>query len=125
MAKDLWDKAEVIGKILGAVLIPAVLGYSVHSYNSTASTRATAAQMAGIAVGVLMNEPSKDQAAGDALRMWAVDVLENPGEITPLDPSAAKQLLLEGLPTFPWTYSGLGEGKFDIKPGIEPERNPE
>ncbi|MBU3033633.1 hypothetical protein [Tritonibacter mobilis] len=127
MAKDWWDKVEISGKFLGAVLIPAAVAISVYSLNSTASERATAAQMAGIAVGILMEDSSDKPSSGDALRVWAVDVLQNPGQVTPLGTDAAKQLYFEGLPTF---FPGMLEAasmtpKFEILPELRPEPRPE
>lgn len=100
MAKDCWDKVEIMGKFLGAVLIPSAIAFSVYSFNTRASERATAAQMAGIAVGILMEDPSGNPPSSGALRDWAVDVLKNPGEVTPLGSAAAAQLKLQGLPKF-------------------------
>lgn len=106
--KDRWDKAEVIGKIAGAVLIPVTVGIAASVISHQSSQRSTAAQMAQIAVGILSLEPSEDEKSGstilhalesDPLREWAIEVLQNPSEVTPLSAAAAKQLHFQNLPT--------------------------
>lgn len=96
--KDNWDIFEIVVKSLGAVLVPGVIAYSVYSFNQQANQRTTAAQMTSIAVGILTSEVGTMTPAGDPLRLWAVDVLRNPTQITPLDDAAAKQLMIESLP---------------------------
>lgn len=92
MAKDHWDKAEVIGKIAGAVLIPVVVGVTIAVLNVQSNTRTTAAQMTEIAVGILAENPQDDPTTKGPLRDWAILVLQNPGKIIPLSSAAAKQL---------------------------------
>ncbi|WP_299734611.1 hypothetical protein [uncultured Roseobacter sp.] len=103
MSKDVWEKAEVIGKIVGAVLVPTVIGLSVLVYNQQASQRDMAARMAQIAVGILTEAPLADASESDPLRSWAIEVLRNPTEITPLSSSASKELYFRTLPRFDLT----------------------
>lgn len=92
MSKDKWDKAEVFGKVAGAILIPIVVAGSAAWFNSQANRRATATEMTKIAVGILSEDPKVKPETNGPLREWAISVLENPGEIVPLSPAAAKQL---------------------------------
>lgn len=100
MAKDGWDITEIVGKVAGAVLIPSVIAIGGLYFNAqenqrarqaseAASRRAATAQMMQIAVGVLSSKPTEETAA---LRKWATEVLEKPGEIIALNRDAAIQL---------------------------------
>lgn len=100
MAKDCWDKGEIIGKVMGAVLIPVVITIGGLFFNwqenqrareaaEAASKRAATAQMMQIAVGVLTGEPTEETKA---LREWASEVLKNPGEIIAMNDEVTGQL---------------------------------
>lgn len=125
MSKDCWDKIEIISKALGAVLIPVGVAASVFIFNRGASERATAAQMSSIAVGVLMADPNEDHQADDALRGWAISVLERPDEVVPLSPSAGKQLRFRQLGTGFISLSAIDVEKlekfFSKKETLDPE----
>lgn len=85
--KDLWAKAGIFGKIL----VPVLVAGTVLIYNSQANNKATATQMTFIAIGILSGEPTED-GSDDPIRNWAVEVLQNPGLITPLSHYAALKL---------------------------------
>lgn len=100
MAKDRWDKWQIVGEIFGKVWMPIVVAGATLWFNSQTSHREQAARMAQIAVGILAEQP--DYSAGetkpDPLWDWAVTVLQQPGEIVPLDDKAAEALREQGLP---------------------------
>lgn len=92
--KDRWDKADIIAKSLGAVLIPLVVAGTAFWWNAQNNQRQVSAQMTQIAVGVLQADKTPENAA---LRSWAVQVLQNPASPPPLNSLAAEQLLKQGL----------------------------
>ena len=116
MGKDCWDKVEILGKFVGAILIPLAIGAATIKINSQNSRRDTAAQMASIAVGILSEKPDDDAQGVDPLREWALDVLQRPGEIVPLSEGAANDLrsrslhwpILEGFGVAPYGFGGIG-----------------
>jgi hypothetical protein len=91
VAKDSWDKLEVLGK----VAVPFVVALTALLLNSQVSTREQAARMSEIAVGILVEAPDVVSAP---LRNWAISVLEEPSRTIALDAEAAAALREEGLP---------------------------
>lgn len=99
--KDFWDKAEVVAKFLGAVVIPIAVAVVAWKWNTENTRTQTSAQMIQIAIGVL--GASKDAENSDqSLRKWAVAVMQNPSNPPRLDDESAKDLLLFGLPDISW-----------------------
>ena len=92
LEKDCWDKLEIVGKFVGAILIPLAIGGATFVINSENSKRDTSAQMASIAVSILSEKPDSDLEGSDPLREWAITVLEQPGEVIPLNAAAAQDL---------------------------------
>ena len=91
--KDCWDKAEIVGKIVGAVAIPVVAVCIAWVWNVQQTRQQTAAAMTEIAIGVLSTRPDENQPG--ALREWAISVLLNPSNPPVLTEQAADQLRLE------------------------------
>jgi hypothetical protein len=90
-SKDLWDKAEITGKVVGAVAIPLAAVVIGWHWNAERSERQTAASMTEIAVGILSAEPDPDTAQ---LRVWAISVLQQP-QNPPLLTNEAASILIE------------------------------
>lgn len=95
--RDCWDKAEILGKITGAVIVPVVVGVTALWWNGQGNQRQVAAQMSGLAIGILQAEDRQGKA-NRALREWAVKVLQNPASPPPIDDRAAAELISNGLP---------------------------
>ncbi|MBF9036655.1 hypothetical protein HKCCE2091_20665 [Rhodobacterales bacterium HKCCE2091] len=95
-SKDNWDKAEIIGKIAIGSLVPIVLGISAIVLNNQISQRSRSADMIRIAVGILQEDPA-EEAPDNALRLWAISVLQNPADENALTEEAASQLRNEPL----------------------------
>lgn len=94
---------------MGAILIPLAIGVVTVVINSENSKRDTSAQMASIAVSILSEKPDGDLEGSDPLREWAITVLEKPGEVIPLNASAAQELRSRSL-NF-WGFDGqFGKG---------------
>lgn len=96
-SKDWWDKAEICGKVLGAVIVPLAVAGVALIWNGQSSARQSAAQMSAIAIGILQTEP-KPGLDSSALRDWAVSVLQDPTDPPKLSEEAANEMRLMGLP---------------------------
>ena len=92
--KDNWDKLDIIGK----ALIPVAVALSVLWWNSERTSRDTAAQMITIATSILTATP--DTATPNALRDWAIEVLQSPENPPKLTDEAAAALSKETLPSW-------------------------
>jgi len=72
-AKDIWDKADVIGKVFGAVLILFALAGTGFFVNLALQERAAREKVFEIAVTVLQSS----NTTSSALREWAINVFED------------------------------------------------
>jgi hypothetical protein len=84
--KDWWDKAEILSKLIGSLLIPVIVAVSVWAWNSERTLQQTASTMTQIAVGVLTGPPSPET---QPLRAWAISVLQAPDAPPALSREAA------------------------------------
>lgn len=108
--KDWWDKAEIVGKVGGAIVIPIVVGVAAAVLNSQISDREQAARMSEIALGILTEQPA-EPGGPNALREWAIGVLLNPSAPPTLSEEAADTLRLEALPTQRTVSFSTGESE--------------
>jgi len=99
--KDVWDKTEIVGKTIGAVLIPTIVALAVYIWNSERTKQQTASSRVQMAISIL--EQSSAEVDNRALREWAIAALNSPSDPPPLQGAAAEQLVLKGLvlPTLP------------------------
>lgn len=88
--KDWWDKADVLLKVLGIIVV-AVLG---GCFNSALKDREINAKMVEVAVGVLKATPEE---ASKPLRVWAIDVVNKCSRF-PLPKEAEDVLKTNALP---------------------------
>lgn len=93
--KDYWDKAEILGKVVGSVLVPLVVAVALFIWNSERTRQLTAASITPLAVSILTTAPSDEDTT--ALREWAVAVLNNPSDPPSLTGEAASTLSGVGL----------------------------
>lgn len=105
--KDCWDKAEVLGKIV----VPIAVGLLLLAWNNQRTTQQTSAAMTEIAIGVLSEEPAED--GGDALRDWAIAVLQSPDDPPRLSDEAAMELRFDRVLSGSWGGDGFGGGGGD------------
>lgn len=89
--KDNWDKAEIVGK----VLLPVLVAIVAYFWNHERTRQETSSAMTSIAVGIL-SVPVGDSSS-NALRSWAISVLQSPNSPPPLTDEAARVLELEAL----------------------------
>lgn len=96
-SKDIWDKADIVGKLLGSILIPlavAVVGFYV---NAALQERSAKQKTAEIAISILQaNNPATPE-----LRSWAEKVFNDTltSASQPLTPKALQELQNNPLPT--------------------------
>lgn len=105
-SKDWWDKAEICGKVLGAVIVPLAVAGVALIWNGQSSARQSAAQMSAIAIGILQTEP-KPGLDSSALRDWAVSVLQDPTDPPKLSEEAANEMRFMGLPLAEFSKSAI------------------
>lgn len=101
-SKDQWDKAN----ILISLIISLGLGASSQIVSSSIKQTETRAQMVELAVGILKEEPTKDDASATALRDWAIDVIDQYSGVEVTE-SARKALRDAPLPL-------PGDGRLDV-----------
>src|SRR5690349_22032256 len=94
--KDSWDKAEIVAKILGAVLLPVVTICIAYLLNASIQERSARVRMVELAVEILKSDP-KAEAKENYMRGWAVEVLQRNSEL-PLPHEAVKALMELPLP---------------------------
>ncbi len=99
MAKDGWDKAEIVAKMLVPIVI-ALFGYLINNSIQEKALQQKDVELSQkyieIAVGILKSDPSKKEK--EPLRAWAIDVLKkySPIEISPAAIEALKNERLSG-----------------------------
>lgn len=76
--KDEWDKFEILAKGLGALLIPAIVAFSVYLWNSQRTEEVKNTNFIDLAVKILSKTPDIDNPEDLALRTWAAQVLASP-----------------------------------------------
>ena|SRR5689334_10397114 len=97
--KDSWDKAEILAKILGAVLLPVITICIAYLLNASIQDRSARVRMIELAVEILKSDP-KSATNANYMRGWAVEVLQKNSEV-PLPKDASKLLMELPLPTSP------------------------
>lgn len=85
--KDLWDKLDIISRLI----IPILIAASVWLWNHEKTKSENAARMLEIAVSILSSDSSA-QDEPDPIKLWAVKVLQDPTSPPPLSLQAAAQL---------------------------------
>jgi hypothetical protein len=95
--KDKWDKAEILAKILGAVLLPVITICIAYMLNASIQERSSRVRMVELAVEILKSDP-KAATNANYMRGWAVEVLQKNSEV-PLPEDALKSLMELPLPT--------------------------
>jgi hypothetical protein len=94
--KDAWDKARILGSILGSIAIPVVLLLIGQILSQSNQRREEAAQSLQLAIEVLRDTPRNgDDVQG--LRRWAFETLNKNLQI-PLPDEIGAELLTKSLP---------------------------
>lgn len=91
MANDAWNKFD-----LGKIVIPFLVAVVAVILNAQVSKRAITGTKLEVAVGVLSQEPSEGT---NALRKWAIEVLQDPTAANHLGEAAAAELRKQALPS--------------------------
>jgi hypothetical protein len=104
--KDSWDKAEILAKILGAVLLPVITICIAYMLNASIQDRSARVRMIELAVEILKSDP-KAATNANYMRGWAVEVLQKNSEV-PLPKEASDALMELPLPTITRPQPPLG-----------------
>ena len=80
--KDGWDKAEVITKIFGSLLIPVLIAFFFYAWNQDRTEKTTIATNIELAMEILRSPPLED-GSDERLRQWAVSLLQSPTDPDP------------------------------------------
>jgi lysozyme len=99
--KDVWDKADILGRLLGSILIPVGLAVAGFYVNSALQDRQAKEKTAEIAVTILQ---SKDNSMPE-LRTWALGVF-NQTLVAADQPLSTKAL--DELDNAPLPSAGMG-----------------
>ena len=99
--KDVWDKLRIGSTVIGAVLIPVVVGLVGLEVNTAVKERDVQARMVELAVGILREEPVEEDKP---LRQWAIEVINAHSGVELGE--AATSLLERRLPTPGQIYGG-------------------
>lgn len=94
--KDTWDKAEILSKILGGVLLPVITICIAYLLNASIQDRSARVRMVELAVEILKSDP-KAATNANYMRGWAVEVLQKNSEV-PLPKEALSALMELPLP---------------------------
>jgi hypothetical protein len=94
--KDRWDKTDIVGKLLGSILIPIGLAIAGYFVNGALQDRASKQKTAEIAITILQSK----EATSPALRNWAASTFSQMllGAGRPLSAEALKELQTSPLP---------------------------
>ncbi len=89
-----WKKAQTLGTILAAVLVPVVVGLVGHAVNQSVKENELSLSYIQLAVGILKDEP---KPGTEGLRGWAIDVVNNYSSVK-LSADAKEELKERPLP---------------------------
>ncbi|MEN3371239.1 MAG: hypothetical protein V7609_3382 [Verrucomicrobiota bacterium] len=98
MAKDRWEKADIVGKLTGSVLIPLGLAIGSYLFNAALQERAARQKTVELAITVLQSEKTD---RSPKLQEWALGVLKQTTEAASqtLPPQVLDELKKEPLPS--------------------------
>ncbi len=97
--KDTWDKAEIIAKMLGAVLLPVITICIAYMLNASIQDRAARVRLVELAVEILKSDPNTSTNS-NYMRGWALEVLQRNSEV-PLPKEALSALKNSALDLIP------------------------
>lgn len=80
--KDRWDKAEVVAKVFGSLLIPVLIAFFFYAWNENRTEQLTIATNIELAMEILRSPPLED-GSDERLRQWAVSLLQSPSDPDP------------------------------------------
>ncbi|MGM4910411.1 lysozyme [Rhizobium sp. 768_B6_N1_8] len=97
VSKDIWDKIDILGKLLGSILIPLTVAIAGFYVNTALQDRSAKQKTAEIAISILQS----DNPATPELRAWAEGVFRDTlaSASQPLSPKALQELRSNPLPS--------------------------
>jgi hypothetical protein len=90
--KDRWDKVDILGKLLGSILIPGILAVGTYYFNEALQDRATLQKQVETAVTILESSTSDNLPI---LKQWALNKV---GKALDLPSGALNELQNSPLP---------------------------
>ena len=109
--KDNWDKFEILGKVIGVILIPIAISYFGYQYNKSLQQNEIKLKYIEIATSILRDEPNSETRE---IRSWAIDVLSE-YSLVEFDNKALEELSETALP----------KANYAINPDGTPMLNPD
>jgi hypothetical protein len=108
-SKDWWDKADVIGKIVGSLFIPVVVLFAGYLVNIALQKRADQQKTVELAITILQSDKADKTPE---LKKWALGVLETTATSASqtLPPLVVEELKKSPLPSAP-----VPSAHYDIK----------
>lgn len=107
MAKDRWDKADIIAKIVATLFVPIVLATIGIYFNNVMKEKEQfqkdkeiSQKYFEISIGILNSKPTSDN---QPLRDWAINTINKNADIK-LSPAAVKLLKEKPLPRYRSVY---------------------
>ncbi|MFV0245151.1 MAG: hypothetical protein ACK5IB_09060 [Qingshengfaniella sp.] len=89
--KDRWDKADIVGKIIGATLTPLMIVFATEVWRSEKEQTETNTAYRQTATEIL-TAPSAAVRTDPVLQTWALDVLKDPVAPPALDEDVYQKL---------------------------------
>ncbi len=109
--KDNWGKFEILGKVVGVILIPITISYFGYQYNKSLQQNEIKLKYIEIATNILRDKPNEETKE---IRSWAIDVVSK-YSLVAFEKSAIKELSETALP----------HGHYSLNPAGSPMLNPD
>lgn len=75
--KDFWDILKIVAVAVSAVAIPVILAVVGNSLNVSLKDKDVRLRTVELAIGILREDPKNANRETKALRLWAMDVIDN------------------------------------------------
>jgi hypothetical protein len=107
--KDRWDKAQSLATIASLLAVPMVLAWGGWLVQERLAEQATKREYVEAALEILRTPTAEDSADSRALRVWAVDVVDQFAPVK-LSEAARDELMRQqlGLDPFEWWRASRG-----------------
>lgn len=106
---DAWQKLEIIGKLIAAIVIPLVLGVVGNQFASATKERDTQARFVEIATTILSKEPGANPSEETKnLRRWAVGIIQKYSGV-PMEQETVNALVQKSALPTPAAFASTSE----------------
>lgn len=87
--KDLWDKAEILAKVIASIVIPILIFVYGNKINATLKEKEIGVKYIEIATNILTQQPKNTPVS---IRKWAIEVLNVYSEKVPFSQEVINEL---------------------------------